>query len=360
MKFTRHLKIITLCTMIFGALLSCSFLTNGPVEPELTPEYFPNQVGNRWTYSVPIEADTATGQPAGVATFVIAIVDSTEVLNGMPVSIWVRTQPDSKVCPECEDTTFVFTDETFVRFIEWVEVTENSRELRIVSEFRVPFRADETWDWNPFTDGKEAPDFGPSGTTVRTTSIQIGVGEFERAHLISIDPNSILTIGERKPISYYWFVPHIGIVSFLEKTNRNGVYSTPEEYLDILPDTITNFATLGPPDFTFRSLSNRCSSIFDVNENGFLDEGDLLSCAFFSSTSGPRESIGNPPLGSRCDTLFDRNGNGIFDEEDALGCSIFKSPYYYDIEDSFLDIHFQTLSLPVMWELQDISLVEVK
>ncbi len=350
-KFRCQLKVVFVAVFAFVAFSSCSNETDNPVNPSSDVEYFPNQVGNTWTYQIPIEADTATGQAAGFARSVVSITGETEILDGIPVSIWVRTSPDSKICPECQDTTFVFANETRAKFIERVEVSRDSLELQVVAEFKFPFRADETWDWTPFTDEREPPIIASTGKTLRTTTIEVGAGTFTSAHLITLESggiNSTIIPGKN---GFYWFAPQIGIISFVKGTGASGggAYSTPDEFADRIPKAFTSIADLGPPEFKFTDLTMDCDSIHDLNGNGFLDIDDLASCDFFRPSTS---NAGSVYYGRTCDTLFDQNGNGFFDEADAIGCDFFTSPLFYDIEDTFVDPNAIPRTLPQLWELQ--------
>ncbi len=235
------------------SLSACSDNTGNPLNnpsdnSSPAPAYFPNNIGNHWTYQFSVKTDSTTGQSAQFRTTIIEITDNSIILDSVPVSVWVWTYPDSAGCSACADTAFVYADSSRAVFYKWITTSQENRELHQTAEFRFPFRAGESWGWDPLTDGRTSlPGARFTGTTLTTDSLFLKGGDFARASLVTMYPNTsgpgLLTPDG----GAYWFAPHVGIVGFVTVSKPTSLY--------IVRDSIgseEHFVT--PDDFVLRQF----------------------------------------------------------------------------------------------------------
>ncbi|MGD8305463.1 MAG: hypothetical protein PVF17_02315 [Ignavibacteria bacterium] len=163
------------------------FVTVQTIFTELSEEYFPQKVGNKWKYKV---MDT-TGITADTIT--VEVVGTTILPNGETASIWVYNGFGADWYVGSIDTLYLA-----VRADTLIYYRIRQNHLYPFLGYIVPFKVGDRWEymWNV-----------PTVTVLEYNSITIDIGIFSSAY--QIEYSSLWLSGYR---SFIWFVPHVGMV----------------------------------------------------------------------------------------------------------------------------------------------------
>jgi hypothetical protein len=192
--------LLSCITVLF--LLSCK--KNNNAGTVLLPEFFPNKVGDEWTYKVTDSAFTLQNfSVATQYTMNISIIDSVQLPGGITAMVWVYAAPG------LADTNYVFQKADTVFF-----AANTLPAINIIRQYIVPLQLHNSWKYTSHS---------VHNVTVDTQShIIVGPYEFDNAfHIQGYPgrPDEIFNLEE-------WLADDAGVV----KRYFNNVHSTNNPY----------------------------------------------------------------------------------------------------------------------------------
>ena len=204
--------------LLIAGLAACQ--NNGFSDQHEALQWFPNKVGDSWTYAV---TDTAYGHRWGsdfrTGTLHISIIDSTKLPGGTSATVW-RTVWPPEVSPARPpwnvDTAYVWTSGDTVKISYGVEPIlfppKSMRDIVITDIYIFPFQMGSGWRIQ-----------GPDTTqVVSKDSLSIPAGTFDNVY--RINTHTFMGSFNYSINRDVWFKPGVGLVQ--KMVSFNGTYYT--------------------------------------------------------------------------------------------------------------------------------------
>jgi hypothetical protein len=196
-KYVLTAAVLLICLF---AITSCEKKPTGP--PEYHPtDYFPNQVGMWWSYSIIDRNDTLVDQVD------IVIEGETTLSDGTPVMIWVYYYNNHL------DTGYVYVDSHTVIFYS-IQTVHTPNEF-----YMIPLEVGNEWLSN-------GPNQDPFIVTAKS-SLSVPAGRFHNTFQIDLSWNYFENAGTQSA----WITPQVGIVKRHEHGFANYIGSYCETWL---------------------------------------------------------------------------------------------------------------------------------
>lgn len=173
-------------TLMF-LILACTFLVNCAQNKSenLNPDnYFPNAVGNKYTYNVVDSVSNTT------YTVNVAVVGKTTLPNGQPATIWTYTYPNSI------DTNYVFSNKDSVMFYSNQKLDYSTS---ITNVYHLPLSIGAKW---------RVSFLGDTSTVISNNAISVNGKTYNNTYLIHEQGHQYNYGTDRDQ----WYVPNIGMI----------------------------------------------------------------------------------------------------------------------------------------------------
>ncbi|HKI46544.1 MAG TPA: hypothetical protein VKA08_14540 [Balneolales bacterium] len=185
-----------LLILVVAGLAACQ--NNGFSDQHEALQWFPNKVGDSWTYAV---TDTAYGHRWGQAlvtdTLRVSIIGTTKYPDGTPATIWQTVWPKN-MHPTASriDTTYVILSGDSVLVSPYLAVFSNGKK-HIYHIYVFPFQTGNGWRLGP-----------DSSRVVSRDTLSVPAGTFTDVYRISTGGGGINAFFSQDT----WFKAGIGIV----------------------------------------------------------------------------------------------------------------------------------------------------
>ncbi|HKJ34838.1 MAG TPA: hypothetical protein VKA34_23640 [Balneolales bacterium] len=207
-------KLIYSCLilLVIAALASCHNSIQSNLS--ISDQYFPNKVGDSWTYAVTDTAYSQRRNTLTTGTLKVSIIDSTKLPDGTIASVW-RTVWPPEVSPARPpwnvDTTYVAVSGDSVLISDGLVYSSvcKCKKPQVVSVYILPFYSVNEWHLGP-----------DSSRVISEDTLSVSAGTFDKVYHISthgISFNYYLTQDD-------WFKPGVGLVQ--KMVSSNGLYYT--------------------------------------------------------------------------------------------------------------------------------------
>ena len=207
-----------LFTMLVVLIASCQ----NSIQPDtsISNQYFPNKVGDSWTYTV---ADTAYNSHPSLSsnsskivtgTLRVSIINSTKLPDGTSATVW-RTVWPPEVSPARPpwnvDTAYVAISGDSVLVSDGLIYlsTCQCRKPQIANIYILPFQTGKNWHLGP-----------DSSRVVSEDTLNVPAGTFNKVYRISSGEGTVNSYLRQDE----WFKPGVGLVQ--KMVSFNGTYYT--------------------------------------------------------------------------------------------------------------------------------------